>query len=315
MPHTSIPGVPRVSLRIAVVQFAPQIGHVQQNIEKARVFCDSLVPGSVDLLCLPEMIFTGYVFESASAILPFLEHPRTGVTPEFCASTARRLQCYVAAGYPERLEPHELENRTLEDGSVVDVVGANSAVVYGPDGTCVAHGRKSYLFYMDKPWAKPGHGFTTFHLPPPLNTVTLGICNDLNPRSPWTLDGGPYELADHCLQTGSSLLILLNAWLDSGKYEDEEEDISTLNYWATLLRPLWYRMDKGSIGDHGSEPPNPNQSGDTETVVVICNRSGDENGSTFAGSSALFHLRQSAGKPVLLENMTRRQEGVCVWIT
>jgi protein N-terminal amidase len=98
---------------------------------------------------------------------------------------------------------------------------------------------------------------------------------DLNPRSPWTLDGGPYELADHCLQTESSVLILLNAWLDSGKYEDEEEDISTLNYWATLLRPLWYRMDKGSIGDHGSEP---SQSGDTETVVVICNRSGDENG-------------------------------------
>jgi hypothetical protein len=35
----------------------------------------------------------------------------------------------------------------------------------------------------------------------------------------------------------------------------------------------------------------------------------------FAGSSALFHLRQGAGKPVLLETMSRRQEGVCVWTT
>jgi protein N-terminal amidase len=49
-----------------------------------------------------------------------------------------------------------VEKRTLEDGRVVDVVGANSAVVYGPDGTLVGHHRKSHLFYMDKPWAKPG---------------------------------------------------------------------------------------------------------------------------------------------------------------
>jgi protein N-terminal amidase len=103
----------------------------------------------------------GYVFESASAILPFLERPRTGVTSEFCASTARRLRCYVAAGYPEILEPHEVERRTLEgqEGGgvrVVDVVGANSAVVYGPDGTCVGNVRKSHLFHMDKPWAKAG---------------------------------------------------------------------------------------------------------------------------------------------------------------
>ncbi|KAI0279176.1 hypothetical protein BGY98DRAFT_463685 [Russula aff. rugulosa BPL654] len=96
---------------------------------------------------------------------------------------------------------------------------------------------------MDKPWAKPSPGFATFHLPPLLNTVTLGICMDLNPESPsWTLDGGPYELVDHCLKTGSSLLILLNAWLDSEEEKDMEDDISTMNYWTTMLRPLWYRM-------------------------------------------------------------------------
>ncbi len=49
--------------------------------------------------------------------------------------------------------------RTLEDGSVVDVVGANSAVVYGPDGVLVGHYRKSHLYITDKPWAKPGKRF------------------------------------------------------------------------------------------------------------------------------------------------------------
>jgi protein N-terminal amidase len=95
---------------------------------------------------------------------------------------------------------------------------------------------------------------------------------DLNPRSPWTIDGGPYELADHCLKTGSSLLILLNAWLDSEKEEDRDEDFSTMNYWATLMRPLWYRKGDEPTDELKKAP------GDVETVAVVCNRSGIENG-------------------------------------
>lgn len=101
---------------------------------------------------------------------------------------------------------------------------------------------------------------------------------DLNPQSPsWTLDGGPFELADHCMKTGSGLLVLLNAWLDSEEEMDMEEDISTMNYWATLLRPLWFRMgNNGGSGGEDSEPQNIPE--DSETTVVICNRSGTENG-------------------------------------
>ena len=98
---------------------------------------------------------------------------------------------------------------------------------------------------------------------------------DLNPRLPWTLEEGPYELADHCLKTRSNLLILLNAWLDSEKEQESEEDILTMNYWATLLRPLWHRKPNGSSGE-GAEPRETSE--DVETVVVVCNRSGVENG-------------------------------------
>ena len=105
---------------------------------------------------------------------------------------------------------------------------------------------------------------------------------DLNPQSPsWTLDGGPYELAEHCLKTGSGLLVLLNAWLDSEEEMEREEDISTMNYWATLLRPLWYRMgNDGSNGDGEHAGPQITSEG-PETIVVICNRSGTENGEHF----------------------------------
>lgn len=106
---------------------------------------------------------------------------------------------------------------------------------------------------------------------------------DLNPRAPWSIDGGPFELADHCLKTGSGLLVLLNAWLDSEQEQDMEEDISTLNYWATMLRPLWYRMmpvgDRSNEGEESEDAGLPQE--DPETVVVVCNRSGVENGEAF----------------------------------
>ena len=98
---------------------------------------------------------------------------------------------------------------------------------------------------------------------------------DLNPQSSWTIEGGPYEVADHCLETGSNLLILLNAWLDSKEEQDEEEDIWTMNYWATRLRPLWYRTHNSSNEADAQLPETPK---DVETVVVVCNRSGVENG-------------------------------------
>jgi len=111
--------------------------------------------------------------------------------------------------------------------------------------------------------------------------VTLGICMDLNTKSPsWTIDGGPYDLADHCLETGSGILILLNAWLDSEQENDMEEDISTMNYWATMLRPLWYRM--GNISGEDDAEPQNNISAGSETIVVICNRSGTENGEHYS---------------------------------
>lgn len=56
----------------------------------------------LDLLVLPEMAVTGYCFKDAEEIAPFLESQR-GTTFDLSRDLARRLGCYVAAGYPERL--------------------------------------------------------------------------------------------------------------------------------------------------------------------------------------------------------------------
>jgi protein N-terminal amidase len=237
----------------------------------------------------------------------------------------------VTAGFPERLSLDEIGVKDME-GEVgirneVDMVGANSAVLYGPDGCWVGGYRKTNLFKTDLTWAKAGMhghlpqfsisnhlrypagtGFTTFQLPAPLDTVTLAICNDLNvfnstshlpppqhtdpqetspPQSPtqttssWTLKEGPYELADYCIAQKTNLLILLDAWLASAESvhdddDEEEHDWHNVNYWAARLRPLWVNegVEGGFVEDGDITEPDVGE----ETVVVVCNRFGEENG-------------------------------------
>lgn len=105
------------------------------------------------------MVHTGYVFPSADFIKPFLEEPVTGPTSRFCLELATRLQCHVVAGYPERLPDDEIEPGIDERGNNITRIGANSAILFGPDGGCVGRYRKTNLFETDTTWAKPGNAF------------------------------------------------------------------------------------------------------------------------------------------------------------
>ncbi|KAL1719054.1 carbon-nitrogen hydrolase [Schizophyllum commune] len=304
-------------LRVAVVQFNPKIGQVQANIARARELCGKLEPQSVDLVCLPEMAFTGYVFDGPTSIKPYLERPHTGPTSHFCAELALRLRCYVVAGFPELLLPEELERLGKDAG---DKVGANAAVIYDPEGERVGDYRKTNLFETDQSWSIPGTGFATLTLPAPLRRLTLGICMDLNAQPPalWSVAEGPYEIAEHARKEGSGLLVLLNNWLDSGEELEEEKDWRTMNFWAARLRPLWQKEDgSDSVGEEsGSEDGVDGKRivvDGKRTVVVICNRTGEENGKTFAGSSCLFDMRRGSGKPRLVDALSRTEEGVRVW--
>lgn len=116
---------------------------------------------------------------------------------------------------------------------------------------------------------------------------------DLNPHPPanWTLSGGPYEIADYCRFSGpvpgiasesgtksrTNILVLLNAWLDSGSDIESKWDVSTLNYWTARLRPLWDKEHNNSSTDEKSEEYGTD-SRKKDTIVIICNRCGDDNG-------------------------------------
>jgi protein N-terminal amidase len=285
-------------LRIAVVQFSPEIEQVDRNVQKITELTQSLRPGSIDLLCLPETALTGYYFPSTDAIRPFLEKPRDGPTSSLCSSLARRLQCYVAAGYPELLDDEaseEIETR----------IAANSAMLYGPDGELVANHQKTHLFPLDVPWARAGTGFTHVKIPAsPLSSITLGICMDLNPKPPahWTRRDGPFELACFAKEHQTRLVILLCAWMDTQIGPADQPDVETVGYWNARFGPLW---DRGSDEECDQDK--------ADTIVVVCNRTGHERGITFAGSSIVMRMNRAERKSEIIGVMKRKEEGLKVW--
>ncbi|OBZ71514.1 Protein N-terminal amidase [Grifola frondosa] len=217
-----------------------KIGCVKENIATAERLCEKprLSPGDdIYWLRLPD----------AASISPYLEEPRVGPTSRFCADLAARLHCHVVAGYPERLVPHEREKAVSEDGVEVTKIGANSAVLYGPTGTFVDGYRKTNLFETDMTWAKAGvHRICHLHT---LSSAQYSQYRYMHGPEPaasiiWDIDEGPYEVADYCIAKKTNLLILLNAWLDSGAEPEKNTDWQTLNYWAARLRPLWAKIAK-----------------------------------------------------------------------
>lgn len=125
--------------------------------------------------------------------------------------------------------------------------------------------------------------------------MALGICMDLNaqPPSVWTLENGPYEIADHCIKKKANVLLLLNAWLDSDEALGEAKDWSTLNYWVARLRPLWARSEEFSE-DSSNESDSEvaklrDESTGQDTIVIVCNRCGKENG-VYSPQCAEFNI-------------------------
>ncbi|KAF4942192.1 Protein N-terminal amidase [Colletotrichum fructicola] len=260
-------------MRIACLQFAPQVGDVDNNLNRADSVLSKANPEDLDLLVLPELAFSGYNFKSLQHISPFLEPSGSGITSLWARTTALKYNCNVVAGYPEK----------------ADVSGSwptgpeyyNSAIVVNEEGETIANYRKSFLYYTDESWALEGDGFFEGFIPG-LGHTSIGICMDLNPykfRAPWHA----FEFGFHILHHESNFVIVSMAWMtreDSRTFSrmPNEPDMDTLTYWVTRLEPL-IRAEK-----------------ETEIIVVFCNRTGMEDDAVYAGTSAVVGVQDGEVK-------------------
>jgi len=130
-------------MKIGAVQFEPLFGEVDRNLELARSL---IMKSDADLLVLPELFNTGYVFTSKEEAISLSEEIPHGKTTRMLCDVAKKEGIFIAGGIAEKSG-----NRIF-----------NSAVLVSPDGY-VGRYRKVHLFFEEKLWFDPGdEGFRVY---------------------------------------------------------------------------------------------------------------------------------------------------------
>ncbi|KAJ3020413.1 Carbon-nitrogen hydrolase [Thoreauomyces humboldtii] len=272
-------------MRLACLQLSPELGQPTRNRSHADALLAELElkKGSVDLLILPEMCFSGYTFASREAVLPFAEKD-DGETVQWAKRWAKALDATVQVGFP-RLVPSEAADSPP--------ILYNSVAIVGPTSVLNFYD-KHFLFETDQAWASPGSSFR--NIPTSLGVLGPGICMDLNPFE-FEAPFDAYEYANWHLKHGTQTLTLSMAWIlgeeggegdDGGEMWGEMPVQSSLRYWAMRMHPV--------------------VEADDPVIFACANRVGQEKETTFCGSSCVMVL---GGKQItLLGALGRREEGV-----
>lgn len=187
---------------VSAVQYRPIRGELEHNRARLAELAEQAALRESELIVLPEMCTSGYLFENRESIRPYCEK-RSGVSVTLFQNLASTLGTTICFGWPEW-------------DSVTDLF-YNSAAVCCSDGTTLFY-RKNLLFESDETWAESGD------TPYPLwrhhdgHLCTLGVCMDLNDDL----------FIEHLLESEARIIAFPTNWL--------EQDVAVWDYWAWRLR-------------------------------------------------------------------------------
>lgn len=132
-----------MSYRIGLLQFKPELLNPKRNLAKIKSLLDPL---EADLIVLPELVTTGYLFADRKELKQVSESAYTGMTADFFREMAVKKNTGYVVGFAEREEDDFF----------------NSSMLINPDGNIFVY-RKTHLFDEEKKWFKPGNsGFRVF---------------------------------------------------------------------------------------------------------------------------------------------------------
>ena len=147
--------------RVCCQQLDPVVGDLDGNRERALAAIDEGVQLGAEVIVLPELVTSGYVFESAEELESLAIAPDHEILREW-ADLAHRHGVIVAGGFAER----------GADGRIY-----NSAAVIDADGLRAVY-RKLHLWDREKLWFQAGEQ------PPPVIDTSVGrlsviVCYDV----------------------------------------------------------------------------------------------------------------------------------------
>jgi predicted amidohydrolase len=130
-------------MRVGFVQFEPVFGEKQKNLDKV----ENIISGAdADLLVLPELFNTGYLFADRNELFALSENT-DGESITRLKSIAKKNNIAIAAGFAERFS----DKQCSDDRYKI----FNSQVFVKPDGTHHIY-RKIHLFDSEKLIFDPG---------------------------------------------------------------------------------------------------------------------------------------------------------------
>jgi predicted amidohydrolase len=135
-------------MKAGFVQFSPEFGKIDENINKAISMIEKV---DAQLIVLPELFNTGYLFVSVDEASNLAEEIPAGKTTQALCRLARQKNMYIVAGIAEK-SGYKLYN---------------SAVLISPAGY-VATYRKIHLFNEETLWFQPGEEG--------LKVYDIGVC-------------------------------------------------------------------------------------------------------------------------------------------
>jgi predicted amidohydrolase len=153
--------MPESPVRVACIQFEPKIGEKQRNVERSLELIAAAASRGTQLVVLPELCNTGYVFESRREAFGMAETIPDGSTVRAWAESARSHGLYIVAGITE----------------LADQALFNSAAVVGPEGFVGVY-RKNHLWGEENLFFEPGNlGVPVFRTP--IGRIACAICYDI----------------------------------------------------------------------------------------------------------------------------------------
>ena len=144
-------------MKAGFIQFSPEFGEIERNIDRARALMASV---DAQLVVLPELFNTGYLIATRKEAWDLAETVPQGKTTLALCEIARAKNLYIVAGLIEKAGEKLF----------------NAAVLVSPEGY-VATYRKMHLFNEEKLWFDPGDkGFEVYDLG--ICRVGIMICFD-----------------------------------------------------------------------------------------------------------------------------------------
>ncbi|KAL8667625.1 MAG: hypothetical protein Q9202_000480 [Teloschistes flavicans] len=237
-------------MRIATLQFAPQLGRVDENIARA----DSLLVSSatplnhLDLLVLPELAFTGPDRANYYKVTAYNSTVTVDNEGRVVAHYRKRFLWYAdevwAQEGGEGFETAKLEYPLRDPPLSTATMDTKIISKHGSTNG----GEPDPQLSSTPPPAPPQQPPRTTDDKMTKHTTTFAICMDLNthhfsPPPPSAPLEATHPLASHILSSSTTLLVLSTAWLTNLpafalRSQPEEPDWDTLACWIERLSPL-----------------------------------------------------------------------------